>query len=329
MMKKRIGALALACAMAAAIPVMSVNAQWKTSTLWNSASDVTNRNTIYSEAPYYNADGSKNGNESAYQKKLTDYITDSRSAGYNAAELKPSGIADVKVSVVSGDAKDSILDNGVKTAVKEFVKRETGAKTDGTRARAIAAIYYGTVNASQAGDVTFKLEDKVDDQAKDGDRYAIVLHYTGNAADEDGITAQYSKISAAGKLTAHFNSFGPFAIIVTTEDSAQQLANTYSHSVGSDAANLTPATTTVAPVATTPAVAAPVSSTATAAPVSSTATAAAPVATTTTAAPAATTTTAAPAAATQATTAVTSSTGVQTTTPNTFSSANQPIMVVR
>ena len=40
-----------------------------------------------------------------------------------------------------------------------------------------------------------------------GDAYSIVLHYTGNAADEDGVTAKYCKISSAGKVTAHFNSF--------------------------------------------------------------------------------------------------------------------------
>ena len=40
-----------------------------------------------------------------------------------------------------------------------------------------------------------------------GDANSIVLHYTGNASDEDGVTAKYCKISSAGKVTAHFNSF--------------------------------------------------------------------------------------------------------------------------
>ena len=79
--------------------------------------------------------------------------------------------------------------------------------------------------------------------AKACDNYAIVLHYTGNASDEDGITAQYVKITSAGKLTAHFNSFSPVAIIATDVSGAQTLANTYSHEMGSDTASVTSAAT--------------------------------------------------------------------------------------
>ena len=42
------------------------------------------------------------------------------------------------------------------------------------------------------------------------------------------------KVSDGGKLTAHFNSYSPVAIIATTVESAQTLVNTYNHGIGSD-----------------------------------------------------------------------------------------------
>ena len=42
--------------------------------------------------------------------------------------------------------------------------------------------------------------------ADDGYDYVLQLHHNGEEPD-DGITAQYCKISSAGKVTAHFNSF--------------------------------------------------------------------------------------------------------------------------
>ena len=89
------------------------------------------------------------------------------------------------------------------------------------------------MTADSAGDYTFKLEDSMAD-AMSGDCYAIVLHYTGNASDEDGVTAQFCKISAAGKVKAHFNSFSPISVIATNVTSAQKLVNTYNHSAGSN-----------------------------------------------------------------------------------------------
>lgn len=330
MMKKRIAALALACAMAAAIPAMSVEAS-----IWNSTSTSgvdrsklgSFRSNNTNNIPQYDT------------KKTTDYLFDLMSSVPNAKELKPSGVADVKVNVVAGSDRDNIIDNGVKPLIKEFVKasndRLANKSGSGSKAEmdALEAVYYGNVSASQPGNVTFKIEDKIDISAYDrsgNDPYAIVLHYTGNAADEDGITSQYCKISSAGKVTAHFNTYGAFAIVVTRDPNAQRLANTYSHSVGSDAANLTPAATVAAPVATTTqAAAAPAAAqTTVAAPVSSTAT---PAATTqaTVAAPAATTTTQAAAAPSTVSTVSTTSQTMQTSTPATITPNNGPIMVVR
>lgn len=175
------------------------------------------------------------------------------SANLKSTELKPSGAADVKVNVVSGAAKDNLLDNGVHPAVKKFVENRAKALAGSPQAGKadasnIKGIYYFDLTASQPGDITFKLEDALT-SVMSGDAFAIVLHYTGNAADEDGITAQYCKISSAGKVTAHFNSFSPVAIIATNVESAQTLVNTYSHDAGSDAAGAQPAATTNVPTA--------------------------------------------------------------------------------
>jgi hypothetical protein len=193
------------------------------------------------------------------------------------SDLKPSGAANAKVNVVTGNAKDNLMDNAVKPAVKEFVKVSKKRTVDGkpetgkAGVESLRCIYYFDLTADQTGDVTFKIDQEENGTALDGDSYAIVLHYTGNAADDDGVTAQYCKISSAGKVTAHFNSFSPVAIIATTEHSAQTLVNTYSHSAGSDAGNAAATTTTTtattaAPVQTTTTDVTPVQNPAEAAP---------------------------------------------------------------
>jgi hypothetical protein len=198
-------------------------------------------------------------------KQTVDTVTDTLTSKAKSAnsDLKPSGASNAKANVVTGNAKDNLMDNGIKPAVKEFVKVSkkrndpTSPKAEAGKAgvESLRCIYYFDLTADQTGDVTFKIDQEENGDALDGDSYAIVLHYTGNAADDDGITAQYCKISSAGKVTAHFNSFSPVAIIVTTGTSAQQLVNTYSHSAGSDAGNAaattTTTTTTAAPVPTT------------------------------------------------------------------------------
>jgi hypothetical protein len=168
-------------------------------------------------------------------------------------DLKPSGAADAKVNVVTGDAKDNLMDNGIKPVVKEFVKASRENKVSSGEKCGVdmlRGIHYFDLTASQTGDVTFKVDDSMNSDAMNGDCYAVITHYTGNAADEDGITAQYCKISSAGKVTAHFNSFSPVAIIVTTSESAQRLVNTYSHSAGSDAGTGAAVATTATPAPT-------------------------------------------------------------------------------
>lgn len=98
------------------------------------------------------------------------------------------------------------MDNGIKAAVKKFVENRAkilNGAGDVTKADAanLKGIYYFDLKADQPGDVTFKLEDKVPGDAMSGDAYAIVLHYTGNAADEDGITAQPTAGAAAAANT--------------------------------------------------------------------------------------------------------------------------------
>jgi hypothetical protein len=207
---------------------------------------------------YYNAKGEPtdaNGNvlasgdklvfKSGDQKKTVDKIVDTHTEVKSAnSDLKPSGAANAKVNVVTGNAKDNLMDNGIKPCVKEFVKATEERKAGKANIGNIKGIHYFDLTADQTGDVTFKIDDDMNEKAMDGDSYAIVLHYTGNAADEDGITAQYCKISSAGKVTAHFNSFSPVSIIATNVHSAQTLVNTYSHSAGSDAGSASATTTT-------------------------------------------------------------------------------------
>jgi hypothetical protein len=199
---------------------------------------------------YTSTELKKNKDDGSKDKAATDKIVDNLSAQVSSAngDLKPSGAANAKVNVVTGNAKDNIMDNGIKPAVKEFVKasRKGDAGNGKVGVESLRGIHYFDLTADQTGDVTFKVDvsDGFNSDALDGDSYAIVLHYTGNAADEDGTTAQYCKISSAGKVTAHFNSFSPVAIIVTTSHSAQQLVNTYSHSAGSDAGSASATTTT-------------------------------------------------------------------------------------
>jgi len=190
--------------------------------------------------------------DSSHDKDAVDWQFNTKSENMKSAnsDLKPSGAANAKVNVVTGSAKDNLVDNGIKPVIKEFVKATRKGESGKCTVGMIQGIQYFDLTADAAGDVTFKIDDTLN-AAMTGDNYAIVLHYTGNAADEDGITAQYCKISSAGKVTAHFNSFSPVAIISTTATSAQNLVNTYSHSAGSDAGN-------AAAVAQTPAVQAPV-----------------------------------------------------------------------
>lgn len=187
-------------------------------------------------------------NDSSHDKDAVDVIfgnaTDVKTG---QKDLKPSGAADAKINVVTGDAKDSLVDNGMKPLIKEFVKASREGKVaNGEKAGVenLRHAYMFDLTASQTGDVTFKCD--ADSDAMNGDCYAVVLHYTGNAADEDGVTAQYCKISSAGKVTAHFNSFSPVAIQVTNVESAQRLVNTYSHSAGSDAGTGSAAVATTA-----------------------------------------------------------------------------------
>ena len=181
-------------------------------------------------------------------KTATDAMLGAATNKLNADKLKPSGVADVKISVVSGDAKDNIMDNGIKPIVKKSVENRAknlngGSAGDQIDCADIVGIYYFNLTASATGDVTFKMEDEVD--ATDG--YAFVLHYTGISSDEDGITAQFVKVNGSGKVTAHFNSFSPVAIIATTCNSAQKLANSCSFNMGSD----DPASTALSSSATT------------------------------------------------------------------------------
>jgi hypothetical protein len=238
-MKKRILSLVAALALAATV-VAPVQATTYVS---------PNMTAYYT----YGADGKATGYVES-EKKVVDSVFDTHTnVKMSNSDLKPSGAANAKVNVVTGSAKDNLIDNGVKPAIKEFVKADKENKAGNGKAgiQSLRGISYFSLTADQPGDVTFKIDDDYNEKAMDGDSYAIVLHYTGNAADEDGITAQYCKISSAGKVTAHFNSYSPVAIMATTEHSAQTLVNTYSHSAGSDAGNAAATTTT-------PAVTAPV-----------------------------------------------------------------------
>lgn len=249
-MKKRIMTLVAALALAATV-VAPVNAAKPSDTAGYSSARLATENN--------------SSNDKDAVDKITGAATNVKSAN---GDIKPAGVADAKVSVVTGNAKDNLMDNGIKPVVKEFVKasREDKVRSgEKCGVEMLRGIHYFDLTASQTGDVTFKVDDAMNQDALTGDCYAIITHYTGNAADEDGITAQYCKISSAGKVTAHFNSFSPVAIIVTTSESAQRLVNTYSHSAGSDAGSAsavqtTPAgtaVTTPATVATTEATAAP------------------------------------------------------------------------
>jgi hypothetical protein len=241
-MKKRILSLVAALALAATVvaPINAAKATPAEKTGYNSSSLNDKVGA-----------GEKKGET---DKKIVDDLFGAASDVKSAQkDLKPSGAADAKVNVVTGDAKDSLIDNGVKPVIKEFVK---ATKEDKVRSGEkcgvdmLRGIHYFDLTASQTGDVTFKVDDEMNNDAMNGDCYAVITHYTGNAADEDGITAQYCKISSAGKVTAHFNSFSPVAIIVTTSESAQRLVNTYSHSAGSDAGTGAAVATTATPAPT-------------------------------------------------------------------------------
>jgi len=237
-MKKRILSLVAALALAATVvaPINAAKATPAAKTGYNSSS-LNDK---------VGAGEQKGQTDKAIVDALFGAASDVKSA---QKDLKPSGAADAKVNVVTGDAKDSLIDNGVKPVIKEFVK---ATKEDKVRSGEkcgvdmLRGVHYFDLTASQTGDVTFKVDDEMNNDAMNGDCYAVITHYTGNAADEDGITAQYCKISSAGKVTAHFNSFSPVAIIVTTSESAQRLVNTYSHSAGSDAGTGSAAVATTA-----------------------------------------------------------------------------------
>ena len=52
-----------------------------------------------------------------------------------------------------------------------------------------------------------ELTDEEIDQVSGGCDNDMIVHYTGKAAAEDGVTAQFCKIASAGKVVSHFNSF--------------------------------------------------------------------------------------------------------------------------
>lgn len=208
-------------------------------------------------------DGSK------YDLKSVQQITDSWAGSLmgkaDASKLNPTG--GVSVQIVTGSDYDDVNDKIIKPIMNELVKaylkkNASGAKP-GLTAEDVQAIYYGKLKGDQTGDVTFKIQEEFSD-AFTGSCYALVLRYTGLSSDADGVTAQYAKISTQGKVQAHFNGYSAFAIFVTTEESLQQIVNTYYHGVGSDGASAAPVatvntnTTTSAPA---PVVSAPAQST--------------------------------------------------------------------
>ncbi len=196
----------------------------------------------------------KGGFDAKIVNSVTKTVIGNAQDGLDAGKIIMTGASGAKISVVAGDDKENIEENGITPAVKEFVKNYIklvngeDVKGKGTSAD-IAGIYYFTLKADEPGDITFKLQEEALEGMGD-DGYCIVLHYTGKTEDEDGITAQYVKVTSAGKLTAHFNSYSPVAIIVTTLSSAQTLVNTYNHAIGSDEIGLTPAAEVTQPTTT-------------------------------------------------------------------------------
>ncbi|MBQ7676859.1 MAG: hypothetical protein IJT32_01375 [Lachnospiraceae bacterium] len=232
---KRAGAMALSLLMAFSIGVTA-----EASTCPAAAATISQA---------YNASSNK------FDLKAVQQIADSWGGSLmgkaDASKLNPSG--GVTVSIVTGSDYDDVNDKLVKPImtelVKQYLKKNANGSKPGTTAEDVEAIYYGKLSGSQPADVTFKLQEEFS-SAFTGNSYALVLRYTGSSSDADGVTAQYAKISTQGKVQAHFNGYSPFAIFVTTEESLQQLVNTYYHGVGSDSAS---AATTVNTTASVPA----------------------------------------------------------------------------
>ncbi len=238
--RKKIGCLALSLAAAitiagAAIPLTAQAATLPKATLdagWNA---------------------SKNNFESKQLQQITDSFTGALIKEANSEKLNPTGVSNAKISLVVNDDFSDIMDKTIKPVMTEFAKASiklsvNGAKP-GTSAEDVKAIYYGKLQADQPGDITFTIEEKFSD-AFTGNAYALVLHYTGKSSDDDGVTAQYAKISANGRVKAHFNSYSPFAILVTEEENLQMLVNTYYHSAGSDSGTAEASVNTSASTAT-------------------------------------------------------------------------------
>ncbi|MBQ7677250.1 MAG: hypothetical protein IJT32_03350, partial [Lachnospiraceae bacterium] len=160
-MKKRILSLVAALALAATITTPVNAAKYVVDATYNSTTLGT---TIASD-------------DSSQDKAATDTLTDTHSAAVSSAnsDLKPSGAAGAKVNVVTGSAKDNIMDNGIKPAVKEFVKasRKNEAGNGKVGVDSLRGIHYFDLTADQTGDVTFKVDvsDGYNSDALDGDSY--------------------------------------------------------------------------------------------------------------------------------------------------------------
>ncbi len=184
-MKKRILSLVAALALAATV-VAPVNAEVKVDSKAAAQYSSTTKITA-----------------STAQKVLDAKVFDTK-------DLKPAGQTNLKVGVVTGNAKDNIKD-AMKEAVTKMPENKVNSDT------------YFDLTGETTGKVTFKLTPG--NSEFNGDTYAVVLHYTGNASDENGVTVQYAKIKSSGKIEANFNSFSPVGIIATNYERLQELVD--------------------------------------------------------------------------------------------------------
>ncbi len=231
-MKKRLLAMvaALSMAMVFVTPVCAAeinwnrinwdSTDWTDSSYWDDVDDITE-----------------------YQPTSQDYRTvansliNAKEANANSSKIRVSGPTNAQVGIVYSNDYDNLYDSGIYPTVYEFAKNSVNGivgKDNVSKAygQDIDSIYYFNLKADEPGQVTFKL----DSGSVTPGGYAIVLHYTGNPQDEDGVTAQYVKISNSGSVSAYYNSYGPVAIIATDVNSAQKLVNTYYLTAGTDQA---------------------------------------------------------------------------------------------
>ena len=224
-MKKRLFAVlaAMVLSMTTALPVFA-----ESDINWNSI-DWSNPNYDALETNDFSPSGSD-------YRKAAEAIINQKENNANSSKIKVSGPANVSTTFVYSDEYDQIYDNGIYPTVYEFAKnsvntvagRDNASKAKGED---IDSIYYFNVKGDEPGEVTFRMSDGY--LTPGG--YAIVLHYTGNPMDQDGVTAQYVKVSSGNTVKAYMSSYGPVAIIATSTDSAQKLVNTYYLTAGTDA----------------------------------------------------------------------------------------------